>query len=196
MLDTDALANQVSWYSDRMAVPSGPVTASTEAERAMFDFDNDLDLYIGVNHIIKDEYTNTYKKRNVNGEHPSTGRLYCENSRAYETAATRHGLSVAQACVLGRLASPRGMGELAEELGCDASNITQIIARLEARDLVLRRAHPNDRRSRQILRTPDGDALYAEFEGSFAFARAAISNLSAQEQDQLATLLRKALGAG
>ncbi|GAA0920468.1 hypothetical protein GCM10009557_90990 [Virgisporangium ochraceum] len=140
-----------------MAVPSGPVAASTEAELAMFDF---VDAY----------------------------------DRAYETAATKHGLSVAQACVLGRLTTPRGMRELADELGCDASNVTQIVARLETRDLVRRHTNPNDRRSRQLVRTPDGDALYAEFEGSFAFARAAISNLSAAEQDQLALLLRKALG--
>ncbi|MEV0562105.1 MarR family transcriptional regulator [Dactylosporangium sp. NPDC050588] len=140
-----------------MAVPSGPVTASTDAERAMFQF---VDAY----------------------------------DRAYETAATKHGLSVAQACVLGRLADPRGMRELADELGCDASNVTQIIARLEGRALVQRRTHPSDRRSRQIVRTPDGDALYAGFEESFAFARAAIANLSAEEQDRLTTLLRKALG--
>jgi DNA-binding MarR family transcriptional regulator len=140
-----------------MAVPSGPVTASTDAEWAMFDF---VDAY----------------------------------DRAYETAATKHGLSVAQACVLGRLTDPCGMRELADELGCDASNITQIIARLESRDLVQRHTNPNDRRSRQIVRTLTGDALYADFEASFAFARAAIANLSTEEQDQLATLLRKALG--
>ncbi|GAA1544053.1 MarR family winged helix-turn-helix transcriptional regulator [Dactylosporangium maewongense] len=140
-----------------MAVPSGPVTASTDAERAMFQF---VDAY----------------------------------DRAYETAATKHGLSVAQACVLGRLADPRGMRELADELGCDASNVTQIIARLEGRALVQRRTHPSDRRSRQIVRTPDGDALYAGFEESFAFARAAIANLSPEEQDRLTALLRKALG--
>lgn len=139
-----------------MAVPSGPVSASTEAERAMFDF---VDAY----------------------------------DRAYEAAAVKHGLSVAQACVLGRLTRPRGMRELADELGCDASNITQIIARLEARDLVRRETHPTDRRSRQIIRTPGGDALNAEFEASFEFARSAVTNLSAQERDQLAALLRKAL---
>ncbi|MGW4793981.1 MarR family winged helix-turn-helix transcriptional regulator [Nonomuraea sp. NPDC004297] len=139
-----------------MAAPSGPVAASTDAERAMFDF---VDAY----------------------------------DRAYETAALEHGLSVAQACVLGRLTRQVGMRELADELGCDASNVTQIIRRLEARDLVHRRPHPDDGRSRQIVRTADGAALYAAFEVSFEFARSATANLSARERDQLATLLRKAL---
>lgn len=154
MLETIKLFGRVI----RMAVPSGPVTPSTEAERAMFDF---VDAY----------------------------------DRAYETAADRHGLSVAQACVLGRLAEPRGMRELADELGCDASNVTQIIARLEGRGLAIRQTHPTDRRSRQIVRTPDGDELNARFEESFEFARAATSQLDAAEQQTLVTLLRKALGS-
>lgn len=141
-----------------MAVPSGPVSASSDAERAMFDF---VDAY----------------------------------DRAYEAAAEQHGMSVAQACVLGRISRPRGMSELAEELSCDASNITQIVTRLEARNLVERRADPNDRRSRQLTRTAAGDELNAAFEQAFEFARAAASNLSLDEQAQLADLLRKALGA-
>ncbi|GAA4605031.1 DNA-binding MarR family transcriptional regulator [Actinoplanes octamycinicus] len=140
-----------------MAVPSGPVSASTEAERAMFDF---VDAY----------------------------------DRAYETAAEQHGMSVAQACVLGRISQPRGMRELADELGCDASNITQIVTRLEARELVERHANPSDRRSRQLIRTAAGDQLNADFEKTFEFARSAASNLSIEEQAQLAALLRKALG--
>lgn len=114
--------------------------------------------------------------------------------RAYEIAAEQHGMSVAQACVLGRISRPRGMRELADELGCDASNITQIVTRLEARGLVERRANPDDRRSRQLTRTPAGDDLNADFERSFEFARAATSKLTRAEQDQLAELLRKALG--
>lgn len=113
--------------------------------------------------------------------------------RAYEVAAAEHDMSVAQACVLGRVSTPRGMRELADELGCDASNITQIVTRLEARNLVERHANPADRRSRQLTRTPSGDALNAAFEKSFEFARSASSNLTADEQTQLAVLLRKAL---
>lgn len=114
--------------------------------------------------------------------------------RAFEAAAVEHEMTVAQACVLGRLTRQWGMRELADELGCDASNITQIVSRLEVRDLVRRQASPDDGRFRQLIRTPEGDAVNAAFEESFAFARAAMANLSDGERDQLAALLRKALG--
>lgn len=87
------------------------------------------------------------------------------------------------------------MRELAVELGCDASNITQIVTRLEARGVVERRPHPEDRRSRQLRRTPAGDTLNDHFEADFAFARAATARLDLDEQASLAALLRKALGA-
>ncbi|MGI5219320.1 MarR family winged helix-turn-helix transcriptional regulator [Nocardia sp. CA-290969] len=114
-------------------------------------------------------------------------------NQAWEAAANEHGLSTAHACVLGRVENRRGMGELAEELRCDASNITQIVARLEARHLVRREPNPEDRRSRQIVRTPSGDDLYGEFEDSFELPRVAAANLTAAERKQLTTLLRKAL---
>ena len=74
------------------------------------------------------------------------------------------------------------MRELADELGCDASNITQIVTRLEGRGLVERHADPGDRRSRQLTRTPTGDTLTVAFEETFEFARTATSNLSLDEQ--------------
>lgn len=114
-------------------------------------------------------------------------------NQAWEAAAREHGMSTAHACVLGRVEHRRGMGELAEELRCDASNITQIVTRLEARSLVHREASPEDRRSRQIVRTPEGDALYAAFDESFDFPRFATANLTVEEREQLSTLLRKAL---
>lgn len=114
-------------------------------------------------------------------------------NQAWETAAGEHGLSTAHACVLGRVESRRSMGELAEELRCDASNITQIVVRLEARDLVRREPHPDDRRSRQIVRTPSGDDLHGAFEESFEFPRTAAANLTDAERTTLMRLLQKAL---
>jgi DNA-binding MarR family transcriptional regulator len=114
--------------------------------------------------------------------------------RAYEAAAAELSLSPAQACVLGRLDERRGMGALAEELSCDASNITQIVARLEALGLVTREPDPRDRRARLVARTPRGDEINQRFATAFAFARTAVGRLSPNEQDQLTALLRKALG--
>ena len=51
-------------------------THSTMA--AFFDYDNDgdLDVYICVNQIIQGDFPNSFRPRLLNGEHPSTGRLY------------------------------------------------------------------------------------------------------------------------
>jgi hypothetical protein len=51
-------------------------TQTTMAYFFDYDNDDDLDLYLGVNHIIQDEYANTFRPRNLHGEHPSTGRLF------------------------------------------------------------------------------------------------------------------------
>lgn len=114
--------------------------------------------------------------------------------RAYEAAAAEVGLSVAQACVLGSLEITRGMGALADQFGCDASNITQIAGRLEGLGLATREPDPADRRARRIARTVAGDAVVQQFEEAFAYARAAATRLTPDEQSQLTGLLRKAMG--
>lgn len=69
--------NNIPVFKD-MAQEYGLADTTHSTMAYFFDYDNDddLDLYIGVNHIIQDEYANTFKKRNLNGEHPSTGKLY------------------------------------------------------------------------------------------------------------------------
>jgi DNA-binding MarR family transcriptional regulator len=51
---------------------------------------------------------------------------------------------------------PRPMGVMAEVMGCDASQMTWLIDRLEERELVERRTTPTDRRVKSIALTPRG----------------------------------------
>ncbi len=57
---------------------------------------------------------------------------------------------------------PRPMGSLAKACECDASNVTWMVDRLEARGLVERRMLPTDRRVKTVALTPVGAKLKAE----------------------------------
>ncbi len=62
-------------------------------------------------------------------------------------------------CQVLRLLEPQQpvpMGRLAGTLGCNASNITGIVDRLEARGLISRRPDRDDRRVRAVMLTNDG----------------------------------------
>src|SRR5215218_11243415 len=56
---------------------------------------------------------------------------------------------------------PIPMGQLATTLSCDASNVTGLVNRLEARGLVRRRPADTDRRIRVLDLTPTGAKLRA-----------------------------------
>jgi DNA-binding MarR family transcriptional regulator len=62
---------------------------------------------------------------------------------------------------ISRAEGGRTMRSLADEWRCDASTVTWIIDRLEQRGLAERRPHPTDRRSRLVVLTPAGAALWA-----------------------------------
>ena len=57
---------------------------------------------------------------------------------------------------LGDEATGRTMRSLAAELHCDASTVTWIVDRLEAKGLAERRGHPTDRRIKHVVLTPKG----------------------------------------
>ena len=69
--------NGIPVFKD-MAESYGIADTSQSTMAYFFDYDNDgdLDLFIGVNHIISGENANFFKKRNLNGEHPSTCKLF------------------------------------------------------------------------------------------------------------------------
>ncbi|MFJ6215974.1 MarR family winged helix-turn-helix transcriptional regulator [Streptomyces sp. NPDC092296] len=69
------------------------------------------------------------------------------------------GLTAAQATALREMTGPMTMRELAERMSCEPSNVTFVVDKLEKQGLVERRAHPTDRRARQLVLTAEGSAL-------------------------------------
>jgi DNA-binding MarR family transcriptional regulator len=57
---------------------------------------------------------------------------------------------------LGEDATGKTMRTLAADLDCDASTVTWIVDRLEAKGLAERRGHPTDRRVKHVVLTPKG----------------------------------------
>src|SRR5690348_5837799 len=88
--------------------------------------------------------------------------LFGLHRRRFLIAATELDLHPAQAGTLLQLASPLPMNELAARLGCDNSNVTGLIDRLEARGLVTRRPSSEDRRVKHVVLTADGELLRGE----------------------------------
>lgn len=81
-----------------------------------------------------------------------------------EAAFATVGLSWARYGVLeqlARAAAPLPLGELAARLSCVRSNVTQLVDRLEAEELVRRVADPADRRSVRAELTALGRERYA-----------------------------------
>jgi DNA-binding MarR family transcriptional regulator len=75
--------------------------------------------------------------------------------------AEEYGLTNVQAHAL-YILSQRGsipMGRVAEELHCDASNVTGIVDRLVSQNLVMRAEDPADRRTKRLVLSKHGDEL-------------------------------------
>jgi DNA-binding MarR family transcriptional regulator len=102
------------------------------------------------------------------------------------------GLTEPQALLIRRLREPMSMGNAAEALHCDASNLTGIVDRLEKRGLVGRRTLPADRRVKELVLTDAGRNVLRELE-ELATAAPGLSDLSSDEQGALLRLLRRAL---
>lgn len=113
---------------------------------------------------------------------------------AFERAAQEAGLSAAHACLLLQLRrGSRTMGDLAVELVCDASNVTQLVGRLEARGLVARELDPADRRTRRVSITDAGLRACRSVEKHFTLPSERVGRLTVREQHQLSRILRKIL---
>ena len=84
---------------------------------------------------------------------------------------------------------PLPMRRLAETLGCDASNVTGLVDRLETRGLVERRPSPEDRRVKVIRLTPAGTRLRAQMLRQVTGGSCRLSRLSTSDRRLLVRLL-------
>lgn len=109
------------------------------------------------------------------------------SDRVVEVLA-EHGLTHATAQVLWALdpeQPPPSMKTLAEQLFCNASNLTFMAGQLTDRGLVERAVDPADRRSRVLVLTDDG----ARVRAAVMRATLDLSPFARLDRDQLATLL-------
>ena len=88
---------------------------------------------------------------------------------------------------------PRSMSALAGGWGCDASNVTWLVDRLEEHGLVERRSHPTDRRVRTVALTPKGVQVRDQVEAMIYEAPPSIAALSPTDLETLCRVLRKAV---
>jgi MarR family transcriptional regulator, organic hydroperoxide resistance regulator len=103
------------------------------------------------------------------------------------------GLSPVQCHVLHLIEpdQPTAMNRLAEALSCDASNVTGLVDRLEARGLVQRRASAEDRRVKVLALTSTGSRLRGQLLRQMTGEHLPLAKLSARDQRALVRILEK-----
>ncbi|WP_036567553.1 MarR family winged helix-turn-helix transcriptional regulator [Nocardia sp. BMG51109] len=87
--------------------------------------------------------------------HREAAALYAEVARRFELTSQQTQLL----CLLDR--RHPSFGELATLLGCDKTNVTGVVDRLQRRGLLAREPDAHDRRIIRIVPTPEGVALRA-----------------------------------
>ena len=85
------------------------------------------------------------------------------------------------------------MSELATHLGCDASNVTSIVDKLERRGIVERRSAEHDRRVKSLLVTSAGMELFERVKLRFRQPPPAIDRLGTDDKETLCAIFRRAL---
>jgi DNA-binding MarR family transcriptional regulator len=84
------------------------------------------------------------------------------------------------------------MNEVAEIMGCDASNITGIVDRLESQDLIKRRACDKDRRIKMICLSKKGESCRQDILDELQKSEAIdMRNLNSEEVAELSRILAK-----
>src|SRR5262249_10142028 len=117
---------------------------------------------------------------------------FCHSyQRDFLAAAQSLDLTYSQAKLVCLLAAPRAMRELAEDLSCDASNVTLIIDRLEQRGLVQRHTDRADGGVKRVVATAEGAAIAEQVRLRMHGVREALDALSPARRRSLQTVLRQ-----
>lgn len=109
----------------------------------------------------------------------------------FAAAAARHGLTSVQAKLLSQLKGPVPMRGLAAVLVCDASNVTGIVDRLEARGLVRREPDPADRRVKNVVATDEGHEIIRRVRAEMQATHSALDALDEDERTTLFDILER-----
>lgn len=125
-------------------------------------------------------------------------RCYVTFSRAVACKVAEYDLTAPQFGVLEALyhLGPLSLGELAEKLLVTGGNVTYVMDRLEAQDLVARERSGDDRRVVRAHLTTKGRAtIEGVFPGHVDFVTGLVEGLGSEDQDLLRDLLKR-LGKG
>ena len=88
---------------------------------------------------------------------------------------------------------PVPMSALADALFCDASNVTGIVDKLEARGLIARQGSEQDRRVKQLVVTEAGRKLRDKLTSRVLMPPRAVEALPAEFKAQLVSVIRDVL---
>lgn len=122
-------------------------------------------------------------------------KLFFTQRADLPTLAAEFDLSPAQCHVLHLIEpnQPLPMGQIAESLACDASNVTGLVDRLESRGLVRRQPSTGDRRIKVLELTQAGARLRSVVMERMTEPPEILGRLSADEQRELVRILKRLL---
>lgn len=122
-------------------------------------------------------------------------QLFHSHRRAFSSIAAEAELGPSQLQLLLNIKPERAapMSELAESLFYDASYITSLVDKLEARGLLERRPSPGDRRVKLIALTPAGEAMRTGLMERVFQPPPAIAALDKADREALSAILARAL---
>jgi MarR family transcriptional regulator, organic hydroperoxide resistance regulator len=107
--------------------------------------------------------------------------------------AVEFGFNASDAIALMKLDAPLTMKELGQRMGCDPSFITTIADSLEKHGLARREPSQRDRRSKNIVLTPEGEAMRARLFRELMTRAPWCTALDTGERRCLLGLMRKML---